>query len=1087
MKQFAKIYSLCLILLILFGVSACNDDWGVRTGNVKEGVPTTISLKFSTNSQTVQSRVEQPGETEYNVSSVYLFAFNSNGDKTGGQAFNSQNGLTGSYGNNSFEGTLENFNVLSGSNQTLYALVNYDNANFTLSKSLDEINRIEDLEDLTVKIADERITLNRYSFFMLGKEEGVTVSERGEVTADGGNVTLQMKRLDAKITFEIKTNIDGAISGTVKFIPKSFLVKQLPLSARVAKAKENSSDIIYKSMTEDMKVTNFDKVGETESSFTFYMFENSVAPPTKGADGGSGKWIDATERYAHQAESMYALREKEEKKTLESGGDAAHPGMTEQNTGNYVYAPEHATSVEITGELSYERENNKSKVTEYVNVSARYTIHLGETGEASDCDNEEYVNNYMVRRNTHYTYTITLTGIDSYQAEVESDQEVRPGMEGDVIIAGDQVKAIDSHFARTRIKFTREALRGGLSWIVQTPFDKGMKLHTSNENSIKDYKWILFAVNKEFGLNMDATNSPNNSNMVKFPGYDAYDGGARTLITQTNASSDEGNGTSNGKEIWKNRMSTDAYYYQYLDDLSDDACLRDVNQLINHLETQALRKDDNTDNTIFEVDENGDEVVYVTAFVDEYMYNYDPRNEEYQAPVAGITDPERLLLWKEVVNGSERMMHICVKGAQYSPDGDTSWSNSVVTFRQTPIYSMYDASKVNSAWGTESILETGPLSATTSHTPSYTLTMNNGRKNTLAFFVKRQGGNNYVTNGTKWTTVLSRDAAEVEGGENELNTNYRNTWYACMTRNRDLDGDNVIDPEEVRWCLASIDELTDLWIGENALPQTAKLYKGDGSYMEHMASSSGSTSTPWIIWAEEGASRGQYNDGSYTNKETKGRDYTYRCIRYLGISLDNVDATPTDYVQVTSATPEVSSYGTSYRIDVSRLSNAAKRDLQDSGRELPIHYERGTDYVNMPYTAFEVLVTPQGQGATARRWKDYDDNEVKGLKSMMNYGGYSKLCPSGYRVPNQRELMLMYTSLNENNGYRNVPWSDSYWSSTQFSYSNNQSLYKAERPGFGTSGINLILTSTAWVRDNNEYKPSGDNIAGKVRCVRDVK
>lgn len=1084
MKQFAKIYSLCLILLILFGVSACNDDWGVRTGNVKEGVPTTISLNFSTSSQTIQSRVEQPGETEYNVSSVYLFAFNSNGDKTGGQAFDSQSGgLTGTYGNNSFTGTLNGFNVLSGSNQTLYALANFDNENFTLSKSLDEINRIEDLEDLTVQIAEGRITLNRYSFFMLGKKEGVTVTENGAVIADGGGeVKLQMERLDAKITFKIKTDISEAISGTVKFIPKSFLVKQLPLSAMVAGAKENSADIIYKSMTEDMKVTNFDEVGETKSSFNFYMFENSVAPPVRGAEGGSGKWIDATERDTHKAESMYALREKEEKSQL-GEEDAAHPGMTEQNTGKYLYAPEHATSVEITGELSYERRN--SGVTEYVNVSARYTIHLGETGMASDRNREEYVNNYMVKRNTHYTYTITLTGINSYQAEVESDQEVRPGMEGDVIIAGDQVKAIDSHYARTRIKFTRSALKEGLSWVVQTPFDKGMKLYTSDENSIKDYKWILFAVNKEFGLDKDGTDSPNNSNMVKFPGYDAYDGGASTLTTQTNALSDEGNSDSNinGRGKWKDRMSSEAYYYPYRSYLSEDACLRDVNQLINHLRAQA----ESTSSKIFEQDEKGDEVVYVTAFIDEYVYIYNPKDQEYTAPVAGISDVSRLRLWKEVVNGSERMMHICVKGAQYSPDGDTSWSNSVVTFRQTPIYSMYDASKVESAWGTESILETGPLSATTNQTNSYDLTMDNGRKNTLAFFVKQQWRGNYVTNGTKWTTVLSRNAADVEGGEDELNGGYQNTWYACMTRNRDLNGNNVIDPEEVRWFLASIDELTDLWIGENALPQTAKLYKGDGTYMEHMASSSGAKDKPWIIWAEEGASRGQYNDGSYINKETNSRDYTYRCIRYLGISLDDVDAIPTDYVQVTSATPELSSYGTSYRIDVSRLSNAAKRDLQDSGRELPIHYERGTDYVNMPYTAFEVLITPQGQGATARRWKDYDDNEVKGLKSMMNYGGYSRLCPSGYRVPNQRELMLMYTSLNENNGYRNVPWSDSYWSSTQFSYSNNQSLYKAERPGFGTSGINLILTSIAWGWDNNEYKPSGDNIAGKVRCVRDVK
>lgn len=1075
MKRFAKIYSLCFILFVLIGVSACNDDLGVgRSGTVKEGVPTTISLKFSTNSQSVQSRVEQPGETEYNVSSVYLFAFNSNGDKTGGQAFDSQNGgLTGTYNNNSFTGTLNGFKVLSGSNQILYALVNYDNENFTLSKSVEEINRIEDLDNLTVQIAGERITLNRYSFFMLGKKEGVTISENGTVTASGGDVTLKMERLDAKITFNIVTNIAEAIDGTMKFIPKSFLVKQLPLSAMVVEAEENSSDIIYKSMTEDMKVTNFDEVGETESSFNFYMFENSVAPPVRGAEGGSGKWIDATERDTHKAESMYALREKEEKSQL-GEEDAAHPGMTEQNTGKYLYAPEHATSVEITGELSYER-RNESGVTEYVNVSARYTIHLGETGMASDRNREEYVNNYMVKRNTHYTYTITLTGINSYQAEVESDQEIRPGMEGDVIIAGDQVKAIDSHYARTRIKFTRSALKEGLSWIVQTPFDKGMKLYTSDENSIKDYKWILFAVNKEFGLDKDGTDSPNNSNMVKFPGYDAYDGGASTLTTQTNALSDEGNSDSNinGRGKWKDRMSSEAYYYPYRSHLSEDACLRDVNQLINHLRAQA----ESTSSKIFELDEKGDEVVYVTAFIDEYVYIYNPKDQEYTAPVAGISDVSRLRLWKEVVNGSERMMHICVKGAQYSPDGDTSWSNSVVTFRQTPIYSMYDASKVESAWGTESILETGPLSATTDQTNSYDLTMDNGRKNTLAFFVKQQGGGNYVTNGTRWTTVLSRNAADVEGGEDELNVDYQNTWYACMTRNRDLNGNNVIDPEEVRWFLASIDELTDLWIGENALPQTAKLYKGDGTYMEHMASSSGSTSTPWIIWAEEGASRGQYNDGSYTNKETDGRDYTYRCIRYLGISLDDVDATPTDYVQVTPATPEVSSYGTSYRIDVSRLSNAAKRDLQDSGRELPIHYERGTDYVNMPYTAFEVLVTPQGQGAVSRYWNSYYDNDwnyISGFKDMINSGGVSRLCPEGYRIPNQRELMLMYTSLPADISWGN---GESFWSSTRFSYSNNG--FFDERPGFATDAKNLILVSTE--------SGSWDNVAGKVRCVRDVE
>ena len=357
----------------------------------------------------------------------------------------------------------------------------------------------------------------------------------------------------------------------------------------------------------------------------------------------------------------------------------------------------------IKGDLSYQRTNNGT--TEYVNVSAEYTIHLGETGKATDANNEERVNNYTVARNVHYTYTIKLTGINSYDVEVNDDREVRPGVEGDVVIAGDQVRAIDSHYARTRIKFTRTALQNGLSWIVQTPFDEGMKVADSEQNSLKDYKWVLFAVNKEFRV----SNNGNNT-MVKFPGYEAYDGGASTMGgVQNNANEDEGNSSSNclQRGRWKDRISENNFYYNSKSYLSNDACLRDVNQLINHL--REIASDNTKWNDMAEWDsESRQDVIYVTAFIDEYVYIYNPENQEYTIPDANVDDPDRLILWKQVVNGRDRLMHICTEGAKYSPDGESSWSNSVLTIRQSPIYSIYNEldSDINSAWGTESILET---------------------------------------------------------------------------------------------------------------------------------------------------------------------------------------------------------------------------------------------------------------------------------------------------------------------------------------------------------------------------------------------
>lgn len=1103
-----------LMLIAFIGLTGCKDDALVEgnAGQVEEGIPTTVSINFSTTPQKKLSRAEQTPEAEYNVSTIYLFAFNARGEKTGGQAF-AVNGTeaTGAYGNESFTGTINGFNVLTGSRQRLYAIANYNNGDFDLSKEkLDAIDTEAELLELSIATRNQQLLLNHLSFVMEGEEENVTVSinnnRQGVITSsDGSDVDIELKRLNAKITFDVTADVDGVIEGTLKFVPKSYMVMQVPLNASVVNQNTNLSDAEYASMSEESDkedkapITLFDEVEDTHCSFTFYMLENYSAPPEKGESGseGSGRWIDEEEKEAEGndgIESLYALREKEYKEEIpEAERDPNYPGKTEENAG-YKYAPSTATYVVIKGDLSYQRTNNGT--TEYVNVSAEYTIHLGETGKATDANNEERVNNYTVARNVHYTYTIKLTGINSYDVEVNDDREVRPGVEGDVVIAGDQVRAIDSHYARTRIKFTRTALQNGLSWIVQTPFDEGMKVADSDQNSLKDYKWVLFAVNKEFGVEI---NDRYNRTMVKFPGYEAYDGGVSTTNgVQTNANLDEGNNFSDNRK-WKERVRNSNNYYaesnnnRYWANLLDDACLRDVNQLINHL--REIASVDTKWNDMAEWDsESGQYVVYVTAFIDEYVYIYNPENQEYTIPDANVDDPDRLILWKQVVNGRDRLMHICTEGAKYSPDGESSWSNSVLTIRQSPIYSIYNEldSDIKSAWGTESILETpalpiNPDRYSLDHGSGMNLTMDNGRYNTLSIFGSRFNNGDYQSKGIHWTTVLSRDADDIGIGdtpkEKELQPGYRDVWHACMTRNRDLDGDNIIDREEIRWVLASIDELTDLWIGESALPETAHLYQGDGTYMEHVVSSSGSYTAPWIIWAEEGASRGQYNDHAdgvyYKDPITGNRDYKYRCIRYLGIPLDNIEEIPEDYVTVSNVSSE---YGDSYRLNLSKLDYSARRSSSDGGYELPLHYERGNDGNNRPYRAFEVLVTPQGKGATARHWTE---NNMTGFKDMVNFSNRSQLCPEGYRVPNQRELMLMYTSLNSSQGYSNVTWGsgESYWSATRFSF-NGTGLYpkegNAERPGFGTHESNMVLTSTGFTYER------ADNISGKVRCVRDV-
>ena len=1104
-KRIFKSY-MSLAVMLVISLSGCKEEeWTNQSGvRIEEGLPVTLSFSYSTTPQTVKTRVVQEAETEYNVNNLYLFVFNADGTLD----YRGEPTITGgSYDENTgtTEGTVTfpDNSVTSGYAKRLYAIANInpegDNTEGDMQTgSLNAIETEDDLRKLTARL-NNPLQVNRLSFLMTGgisTDGGNTEILSVDIASDGkiypagsptpiAKPTIYLHRIDARVTFQIKigtiqdSEATACSISNAEFIPRNFEVHNLPVMSNlfpngtVARDAENN----YASMDET-SYEPFDSEEPDDIHFNFYMFENNCVVPETDTE----HYIDRnknTDRLTY----LYALREKEKKDT-ENGGQNYEPAQ-------YVYAPDTATYVVIHGDLSYQRQKNG--IDQYVNAAVTYTIHLGETGATeADYNDATKVNNYVVARNTHYTYTVTIQGVESIKVEVESNKEQQPGNEGDVIVAGNQVNQIDCHYGRALFKLSRTALRNtGLSWTIQTPFDKGIKLATDERNTLKDYKWVLFAINAEFGIDMKngGINSPvdrNWVNMVKFPGYRAYDGGASTINNpSTNTNTDQGDSSQNvlgsaNDRPWKDHVPRGNFYYKYTNDydryhILDGACLRDVNQLLNYLRAKAQE----TDGGGLFVKEGDDEYVYVTAFIDEYVYRYDPRIEEYISPDTSFgseaAENHRKLLWKETTNSESRMMHICVDVPKYSEDGSSSWTESVVSFIQRPVYSIYNEQAsdedLKSAWGTESIIEGEALPAISTQThvtsfdadgASYYMSNDNGRVNTLMFFVDTYGN----SNGKKWSQILNRtDNSLNDPNGGELKHSYRDIWHACMMRNRDLDGNDIVEPEEVRWFLASIDELTDIWIGEDALPESAKLYQEDGTVRVHVASSSGSASDPWVIWAEEGASRGYWNGShkaggngtSASNPYRYSDDYYYRCIRYLGISLDNIGETPDDYV--------VNRDGKLY---VTNLGRLAKRDAADNGRELPRHTERGSDDVNKPYTVgFAYNLTPSENGNIDLNWNDFS--------AKLKHNSRSELCPPGYRVPNQRELMLMMTSIPN--------WTTGrFWSSTRFSFNGN-SLYSnsigdGNRPGFATDGANLILT---------RWPDSGDdNIPAKVRCVRDI-
>lgn len=1106
MRKMKLIYVWLLGLVAI--LTACADEEIVNGYNIKEGVPVTVNLKFNVAASAVESRSAQDATVENNVQRLFVIAFKRNGEISGKNYLSAVNSSTGTV-------TLD---MYSGTGQQIFAVANPNSGVGTLSyEQLEAVTNLDDFKALHSQLRTDKgetvsLSVERMAFLMCGQLEDIAVDAKGNLV-NAASSTIYLKRVDARITFNV--GVDGREEGytNMTFTPKYYRVENIPQGTYLvprenedyAETMENTTGNGYASMQAAGKEYYFDEAkreNDDRSYFEFYLLENRRQPT---------KRITNEEKEYSKVQNLYALREKRAK--TENKVDETKPGQ-EYVPGDFVFAPENSTYVTIRGTLSFQHG------TDFYNADVTYTVHLGSTG--SDPDDETLVNNYNVCRNMHYTYNVTITGVESMRVEVLEDRiEKRPGVEGDVIKAGGEVVDLDSHYGRAKFSLTRGDIKAGLSWAISTPFQRGLKVFDRSnytedklengivetniselENreelktdlSLNDYRWVQFAINQECVLVRDDEGHTNvkvpPSAFAKYPGYEAYS--SKDLSDKAPAFGGEGYHYS-GSE------TTPIY--------SQDVVLYDVNQLLNHLFIEANKSEEQGCDLFLKdgrVSYDDDAEVTITAYIDEYVYKYDPTKDYYKIPDTEVTSNE-LLLWKKVVNGENRMLHICVKGAKYSPDGNTSWAESVITFSQRPIYTFYDPdSDVSTAWGTEFKNESEDAEdGTDKNLPATSSALNgikwikdnntfdDGRKNTLEVLGQ-------LTN-LKWTDVLYLN----DGDYGRLKDKYKSVWFACLGRNRDLNGDNIVQLDEIRWYLASVDQLTDIFIAEAAVPN-AKLYSQNATSasvpLEHVISSTYHTITttgerwnrsttmkPWIIWAEEGASRGVYGDSGDKTSDP----HTYRCLRNLGLSLSHIANQVDDYViskdengdiitkdREVNVGSETVTY-TERFIDLSRLEpNTLRAAL--TGGILPQNKER--DDNNRPYRKFAVLVSAKCEANSSYTNKSglYPNGGTTPWTSVWYNEENGNPCPEGYRAPNLRELMLMYTTypdLFENTFGGTYSY---YLCKTGFSF-DGWPGYTDDRPGFV-----YIYESNADYGNLKLLQGRESGNGGKVRCVRDV-
>ena len=828
----------------------------------------------------------------------------------------------------------------------------------------------------------------------------------GEVTvqADGSSSgTISMKREVARIKLNVNMNYTVTEKGErngnkVTFTPQSYSVYNVASKGYVMETEDGNTQ----------RTTITDGFYAVENMTNFNVSDGEVATI------GDGFNIPENLQQPKQQGTTYAERDKWFEEGKEPGAD--------DDAKEWTYAPQHATYIVIKG--NYVETDASGNVV--YSAAPSYTFHLG------DWSNNEF-GNFNVERNTIYTYTVSIHGVENMVVEVEREEENQPGAEGDVIELGEgsEIFNLDAHYEQVYVEYN-------LSDIA---------------NNIKNNSIASDEIDNAIATNfMLSIHSPMNTKS-----------GAEELVTPYTGNGAEMSGidsewikfySQNSRKTLSTYTST-RDYDDYL--LSPwDACKK-MGEAVKHL----IENEDSAPSVpeLRTCLDNGDYYACFTVFVNEYFYTEDLEGNKVSWEKFARAEPRTLLIASDW---------------DASPDGNTTYAKARTYISQASILTFYNTeiAQETNALGIESYNEYGVISGFGESASSYNEKIAkdnneyNGRANML-LDIENLGWNaipftrigylsdNTGTDGHKWEKLTQNDKT-------------KSAYYACLSRNRDLNRNGKIDDDEVRWYLPARSQYLRMGIGASSFNTDVQLYNGDKTklnegiyptnqldkgtlYYSNTPYTKDNHQDAWeLYWAVEVGAYGSNWDPD--NSDTKyGEKAQIRCVRNLPSNPesdsygDNALAGPVyGELKKLNGGNYIFDFGNRMDIGINRSSpyNGPYREHNEMGEQ------------NRLYKAFVVAANYLRDDYSASRAASYYNNPC----NTYSEDG----APAGtWRTPNLNELTVMSTVATKLELRANT------MSSTTFSNNNvrglfyyNGSMISAWNPNYGSGPIRCVRDAT---------------------------